>query len=294
MQILSNKMHKTLACIVTYNPDIELLKTNINSFIKHVDDIVIVDNNSHNLNEIYKNFISEKIFIIQNNENIGIAAALNQGLDEAVKKQAKFILTMDQDSFFEENGVLQLKNKIKDLNEKVAIIGPSMKDVNSNFTEHSDKEINFVKTIITSGALCRTDLLKEVNGWDEKLFIDSVDFDMCYKLQIKGYSIVKINNIFLNHNLGESVKKKFIIKFLITNHSPLRVYYQFRNTFYLQKIYYKFFFKDMVQMFFSSNKKLLGILLYEKDKIQKIKYAMLGIWDGLNNNYGKKRLSERK
>ena len=67
------------AGIVSFNPDISRLEENINAIYSQVDKIIIVDNNSKNVSDI--NTITDKlknVFLINNNNNFGIAKALNQ------------------------------------------------------------------------------------------------------------------------------------------------------------------------------------------------------------------------
>ena len=70
---------KICAGIVTFNPEISRLSENIDAIRNQVDAIFIVDNNSNNIN-IIKKIISKDsgIKLICNNQNRGIATALNQ------------------------------------------------------------------------------------------------------------------------------------------------------------------------------------------------------------------------
>jgi rhamnosyltransferase len=46
---------KTLAAIVLFNPEIERLNQNIEAIFNQVDDVVLIDNGSSNLNEVKEN-----------------------------------------------------------------------------------------------------------------------------------------------------------------------------------------------------------------------------------------------
>ncbi len=57
--------------------------------------------------------------------NKGIAAALNVAKNRAINENYKWLLTMDQDSRFNESDIEKFKNYIKERNEeKVAIYSP--------------------------------------------------------------------------------------------------------------------------------------------------------------------------
>ena len=67
-----------------------------------------------------------------------------------------------------------------------------------------------------------------------KLFIDFVDIEWCLRARGKGYEIVSFPNVEIEHQLGDSS-----ISFMGTNypiHSPLRMYYYFRNAIYLYRL----------------------------------------------------------
>ena len=89
----------TAAGIVLYNPDTERLKENIEAILPQVDQIIVVDNGSSNVDEICELLNKyEQIKFIWNEENYGIAKALNQLLYFAYKNDVEWILTIDQDS----------------------------------------------------------------------------------------------------------------------------------------------------------------------------------------------------
>mgnify|MGYP003311394843 CR=1 FL=1 len=72
-----------MAGIVLYNPEKKRLKENIDAIINQVDKIVLVDNGS-DLTLDTKDFFgeaSDKVVLIRNSENKGIAKALNQILE---------------------------------------------------------------------------------------------------------------------------------------------------------------------------------------------------------------------
>ncbi|EIH9924950.1 glycosyltransferase, partial [Escherichia coli] len=77
---------KVAAIIITYNPDLTILRESYTSLYKQVDKIILIDNNSTNYQELKKLFEKkEKIKIVPLSDNIGLAAAQNLGLNLAIK-----------------------------------------------------------------------------------------------------------------------------------------------------------------------------------------------------------------
>ncbi|QBN19821.1 glycosyltransferase family 2 protein [Flavobacterium nackdongense] len=271
-------MKSILGVVITFNPNLELLKENINSFINSVNEVVIIDNGSMKIEGLLL-LESSKIRVISNKSNIGIAAALNQAILYAQKSHFDYMLTMDQDSYFESSTLsnLLLGFKIKN----AAIICPNIKDMNSNQFLTLTKEYTEIFTTITSGSLCKVDKLIEVGGFDSKMFIDYVDFELCLRLQKNGYKIFRCSESILCHHLGKSKIYNFLgIKIVGTNHSPIRRFYYARNKIYIYKKYFFIFPIYVLRDVLSFMKTILIILCFEKLKTKKIKMILKGIWKG--------------
>ena len=132
-----------------------------------------------------------------------------------------------------------------------------------------------------------SDILNNAGGYRENFFIDYVDHEICLRLNKLGYKIYKCNKCVLKHYLGKIEEKKFLTrKVYTTNHSPIRLYYRTRNRFYVNKIYKKqfpeFFKKDKKDFW----KSFLKVVLFEKNKLKKIRFFILGYIDYKKNRFG--------
>lgn len=108
-------MEKLAAVIIWYNPEdlgIETIIRNINSYNKYFSKLYIVDN-SKTSNESLTTLI-ENCKYTQNYNNGGIAGAQNKGCEEAQKDGFEWVMTLDQDSYFQPE---QIKNYIDKFNE---------------------------------------------------------------------------------------------------------------------------------------------------------------------------------
>ena len=254
------------AGIVMFNPDIYRLKENVCAVIVQCVHIYLIDNGSSNIKEIYEilgSFNQSKITIIRNEKNQGIAKALNQLTSMAQRDGFEWILTLDQDSISPSNIIEEFNKYIKDMN--TGMLCPVICDRNKGNTidiKNGSKEIN---ECITSGSLLNIKAWKEIGGFDENMFIDGVDFDICYRLRQFGYKILCVQSIVLLHELGHIEWHRFIFwRVLVKNHSPFRKYYIARNIIYIARKRESFFliFKSILQ-----EVKLVSIVfLYEKDK----------------------------
>ena len=290
-------MNSVAAVIITYNVENDF-KQRINRLKGKVDEIIVVDNGSKAETINMLNELEKEVTVIYLEDNKGIASALNKGIKYSIEKGYNWILTLDHDSIITDNMIKNMLTCYKGLNnelkEKVAMLVPvhvEEKEYQNGSNINEEKASNSyieVLTEITSGALTKAEIYKNVGMYDEKLFIDLVDHDYCLSLNKKGFKIIQVNNATLIHNLGESVRKSILgLKMIPTNHSPLRRYYMSRNRHYIWEKYKEDFPSWVLtdkRRFITEN---LKIVLFEDNKIEKFKYIKRGIKDYRSNIFGK-------
>lgn len=265
------------AGIVLYEPDIKRLEENISAISPQVKDLILIDNASKNTEEINKLIAGyNNITYIRNDKNYGIAKALNQMTLKAEELGASWILTLDQDTVCQPDIIEKYNGLAKRAKDNVAIITSNFKDRNVEVESGVKQEYEKVSLCITSGALNNIKCIKAVGGFDEKLFIDMVDYDICYALVHSGYKIIRMNYTGFLHEVGKSTTRKFFGKnIIIYNHSPLRKYYWVRNSIYLKRKYNLGLKADTRVI-----KRIIQTLLYEEDKLPKLKSMCKGVADG--------------
>ncbi len=274
---MARKKEVKIAGVVTlYNPtdkDIE----NINSYIDDIEKLYVIDNTEgqDNKKRLPKN---KKIDYIFKNENVGVAKALNMGAEYALKDGYKYLLTMDQDTTFKKGVMDKLKEVIEKSDMKdVAIVTPwhNTKLMDKKPTEEYDDPHD----VMTSGNILNLEILKKLGGFKEWLFIDGIDIEYCLNLHQHGYKILRVNSVEIDHNLGDIFYKKIRRRlFLCTNHAPFRRYYIMRNYHYIFDIY-KDYDPGYCYSLISQKHNMIGVLLFEKQKYQKIKNYILGLRD---------------
>ncbi|STO32267.1 rhamnosyltransferase [Fusobacterium necrogenes] len=276
------KNRKIYGVVVLYNPNISETINNINSYVSELDKLYIIDNSEKENYTRLENYITinKNIEYTWLGENKGIAKALNVGKNKAINEEADYFLTIDQDSSFKNNFREMINWLINNelLLEKVAIISPihNLKEKNiKTKNKLEEKEI-----VMTSGNILNLNLIKNIGDFNEDFFIDEVDHEFCYRIREKGYKILCLNDIELNHKLGNLKNYKF---FSVTNHNYIRRYYITRNRLYMIKRFPELKKKYIIKNFSDFFK----IILFEKNKIKKIKYFFKGIDDFYKNKKGK-------
>ncbi|MEC0169778.1 glycosyltransferase family 2 protein [Paenibacillus graminis] len=273
---------KIMGGIILFNPDIQRLKENVNSISSQVDLLYMIDNCSSNVEEIERMFNDVgNIIIVKNAENNGVAKALNQIMALAMNQAVDWVLTLDQDSICPHDLIEKCLRYIKMKN--IGIICPEIIDskVNILLTERNiELDYEFVNRCITSAALTNVEICRKVGFFNDELFIDYVDFDYCAKLRINNYKILRMNDVTLNHQLGDSkLKSLFFREFRVTNHTAFRKYYIARNiTYYIRK------YRKEINVnleYLRIIKVLIFTMLFESDKKEKIKNLFRGIIHGM-------------
>lgn len=202
--LLSN----TCIVIVTYHPHSNI-RNRIDELVKQYQCIVVVDNKS---TEEEINYLkNEKIILIKNNCNMGIAYALNQGFEKAEQLGCKWIITMDQDSYLLPNAINvfnQVYNSYPNQNQLAMIAGNYVGDIKENILRYAcspEADYSEVDTIITSGCLTNIAIWREIGGFNEGYFIDNVDDEFCLRASLHNYKTLATNEIVLEHQIGEII-----------------------------------------------------------------------------------------
>jgi len=271
-----------IAGIVTYNPDISRLNENIYSIRPQVDQVVIYDNASANIDKIVP-LCTNKIHLIINHSkrNNGIAFALNEICRYSISEGCQWVLTLDQDSVCPPNLISEY-SKLMEI-ENAGIISPRIADRNMGLIDDcSEVEQEEIDACITSASLLNLKAWEDVGGFWDDLFIDMVDFDMCWSLKNKGYHIIRTNTVSLLHELGHGEVAIFKgHKVPILNHGAIRYYYIFRNTIAVGKKHGRRY-----QCFRWNMKRLYLVLKYETGRTKKILSIIMGVFDGITNHLG--------
>lgn len=238
-------MENIFGVVIIYYPD-EQLAANIRSYLPYLKRLLIIDNTPSQFRAGIEWPDEYKVMHYHDGENKGIAKRLNDAARQAKNEGCNWLLTMDQDSRFDNfehyyNCFIQFAEK-----NKISAFGVEYeKEFESKDCNYSD-----VMQLITSGSIINIDIWERLKGFDENLFIDEVDFEYCYRSIATGFRVVKFNNVFLRHTIGRSqqfISVKSLKKSNRALHSPMRIYYMVRNHLYVKNKYHHLF-KDVFKL----------------------------------------------
>lgn len=193
-------------------------------------------------------------------------------------RKIKWVLTLDQDSVIPPKLIATYETCISSKTAQIAC--NFIESQTGNLIYNNDVAFMEVTRCITSGTMVSVEAWKSVGGYDEGLFLDYVDYDISMKFKRKGYSIIRCNQIYMQHELGNSERHHFLfIPVRVTGYSPMRKYYIARNIIIYIRRYCGI--KDSFLEILRLVRVLAYELLYEKEKGEKTKSIFRGIYDGI-------------
>lgn len=267
-----------LAIVVTYYPKKELLEKNISAFIEDVNKVLIWENTPDDVKLQYRFFDNPKVEYCGDGVN-SISHALNYAWGYAEKNGYDYLLTMDQDSVFE-NFAEYINYTIVNENSPKGIWSPRIVTGN-NILKQDDEEIaKEVFFCITSGMLLQIDVIREIGGWNEAFAIDGVDCEFCFYANRVGVNIYCLMNVFLHHQLGVYQKVHLLGRsWVLRNYSPQRYYAIYRSHVILMRMF------PEQEQFIDTCKNYWGgmikwIFLFEKQRFRKLYLIVKGIIEG--------------
>ncbi|HEY6529395.1 MAG TPA: hypothetical protein VIZ65_11925 [Cellvibrionaceae bacterium] len=262
------------AIVVLYHPSASCIDT-IASFYENIDVLLLHQNSplEDDLRIQITQLFTDKCRWIGDTTNQGIAKALNQAANIADDLNCQLLLTMDQDSQFQNEHFAHFSIWAKCLYTKYPLLSPN----HYLLGERSYTPRSYPLWVMTSGNILCTKTFKSIGGFDECLFIDGVDIEFCARL-LQFHSMAVCHDICLIHHLGDSKAHSVGgVKSYTTHHSPIRHYYIFRNYLYIAQMPHCQHIKRI--LYRKLRKTLKHILLFESLKFAKLRMAWRGFSD---------------
>jgi rhamnosyltransferase len=281
------------AVIVSFRPRIEDLG-NLARVRPQVEHLVVVDNGSPEEQLHLLRAASDELdfALIENGQNLGIAAALNVGVKWAQAIGAGWVALFDQDSAVTEGFIAQMLADFEHFarQRNILLLIPRYKDPESGVERivPMDEDGGPFVTI-TSGSLLPIGAFEKCGYFKEELFIYTVDDEYSLRLRSQGYSIALSLDAVLLHNSGvPSYYRMFGRRlFQTTNYRPGVRYYISRNRVWMALMYGARYPRWVRGAFRSSFIDLCKLAIAEDFRWAKVKMMLLGFRDGMLGRMGK-------
>lgn len=291
---------KTVALVTLYYPCADVV-AHIEQLSKQVSTVILLDNTPQESHKDLFSHIKKSVYH-SFGENLGLSAAFNRALKEcSVCRESDFIFFFDQDSCVTPHLIRTLVNDFLTLQKTycVGLLGPLYFDKTRNRKAGITKRAKYVGSgcfqeteIITSSMITTYHILEYVGFWDESIFLDYADFELCWRMAKKGFGIFVTSNATLIHSLGSGwINANFLLKKCsMTYSTPLREYYQTREAVkLLGRRYIPFNWRR--NFIFNLTIRILLYTLYLPEKVKRLKYFCLGIVHGVLGRNGELKIS---
>ena len=231
---------------------------------RFIEEIILIDNNSTDGSiEFIEEFMRSSnypidIVLIKNDENLGFAPAVNQGIKAA---KSEYIYSVNNDVELEWNALEEI---IKAMDESIEL-GENPFSIQSKMIQHYNRKLiddagdeytilawtkkigdgqpveryNEKREIFSScagAALYRKSVLEEIGLFDDNFFAYVEDIDLAYRSQIYGYKNYFCPNSIVYYHYGSATSGSRYNEFKIRLAARNNVFLIYKNFPILQKI----------------------------------------------------------
>lgn len=268
------------AIIVTYFPILERFEQVLLHVRPQCDVLIVVNSDGCDSGQIQKHSEGNGCSLIVNEENLGIAAAQNQGINFALDHDYSYVLLLDQDSVVCD-GFVQKLMLYTAIDTTAVISGRAIDARNRDVSNTNVKNSPYVeqRDLMSSGTLIHRNAIATVGLFEEPLFIDCVDFEWGWRARSLGLRLLLVRDAYFSHTIGDGHQRYKQLP------SPIRHYYQSRNISYMLTRRYVPKRWKLKQLFFFIPK-ILKILIFGSDKRRRLGYILKGMFDFKRNRFG--------
>ncbi len=284
-------MFQIISLVTVYFPNKGHV-SNIKLIAKQSDKVIICDNSSDSNEKLFSEIKNAKY--IANMENLGISGAFNRAIvnNDIDWHKDDMLVFFDQDSVIPKNHIEKLIHEFNALTKQghlIGCLGPvyyntSHKSVELPKLYETIDKVNFsVSSLMTSSMVTQYHIIESIGFWNDEVFLDFADWDICWRMRERGYLCVMSYASILQHSIGEGEKKIGPITLRVAK--PIREYYETRDCQYLlRKKYIPLKYKVRFHLILTLRPLLH--LLFLNNKKERLYYIKLGIKDYKKNVHG--------
>ncbi len=178
----------------------------LNNDSEYIGEVIIIDNGSNDSSRDYiqNNSFNFPVILIKNDENLGFAPAVNQGISSA---KYDYIFSLNNDTEIKEGSIkamldlikednvfsvqakmLQSDNRqlIDDAGDEYNLLGWTKK-IGENQDSDNYSEVFEIFSSCAGAALYKKEILDKIGIFDDNFFAYMEDVDLAIRSQINGY-----------------------------------------------------------------------------------------------------------
>lgn len=290
------------AVVVTYGPPPGLARR-LAELAGSVRRIVVVDNGPCTARAALREELAglPQLQLIGNDQNRGVAAALNQGIAALRDAGLSYALLLDHDSAPSRAMLEALLEATPACAVRVPRIDYDLSQIRCRWPvtaagdrwrfrlRHADRMAGPtpVDLAISSGMLLDLAAHARIGPFREDLFIDLVDTEYCLRARAAGHVVLAVPAARLRHSLGQVQQRRLLgVAVYPTHHAALRHYYLARNRVLLWRAHGRRFPSWAMYETLSAVKLLIKALAFENERWAKWRATWRGTMDGMRGRSG--------
>lgn len=221
---------RVLGIVVTYHPDRAILDRVFAALVPEVDHVVVIDNQS---TEESRRVIAEagggigpdvsahprSVELVSNAGNEGVSVAFNQGISRALTRGFDFVFLVDQDSVVRRGAVGILLEQYQELGARfpVGALQAANAEPGGRVTLDTRRREFYLRRngfqsdaafqgllLMNSGALIPVTSIRAVGSFDERYFVDFVDYEFSLRLARHGFRVFHVPGAVIDHNVSDA------------------------------------------------------------------------------------------
>ena len=286
------------AIMVTYQPEAGLdLSAQLSALRKQGARVLLVDNGSEPAAQRRIVALAEATGaeLIINPRNLGLAAALNQGVGYAAAHGYEWLATFDQDSrilpdYF---NAMWRAHAAYPQPDRIGIMVPRFlhpgSAANSFARPGADPALPYAPAwqAITSGSVMPLRLFQAVGPFRADFFIDYVDHEFCLRCRQRGWQVIEARGAGLEHRQGAPARHRLgWMRPVVMHHSAVRYYYESRNRLVVYRLYGAFDLGWLARDLKETLRVYMKMLLFERQRGAKLVATLRGCWHALTGRMG--------
>lgn len=201
-----------------YNTDQDALEKSINSILSQdftdFEYIIVDDCGKNNVKKFVEHFNDDRIIVLKNKRNLGLAKSLNRAIQYA---RGEYLIRMDSDDISFENRFTKLVNFIERYPE-YAVVGSRAIEVSDErhlgilgkTGEKKKENIVFGDTPIHPTVIMKRQVIIDVGGYPNVKRAE--DFALWCELLLHGYRIYTVNDVLYLYMVNSSDYQKRSLK----------------------------------------------------------------------------------
>lgn len=271
-----------VAIVTTFHPEPGLIDR-LKPILGQVERVLIVDNGSAAAEQAETRTLVDRgeVDALWNDANLGLATALDRGLEWASDRTASWALLLDQDSR-PEPGIVAEAARVLGLASPgpVAVLGAGIvgQDAGGPPGGAGWRE---ERVVITSGTFVSVDAWRALGGFRQDFFVDYVDLEFCLRARAAGFRILRSLRPTIRHAIGRPERRRLLWRRVtVTHHDLTRRYSITRNRMVIWRTYWAQEARFVIADAWAFAKELVKVGLFESDRRAKLRAIAAGLRDG--------------